>query len=136
MKLLNEFIKKAHGNLTQGRRKYWYGRGCNDWVLDYFQIGYSLKNNFYIFPYFNTQGDCFLYKAISVNKRHYWYPAEGDFVRIFNIRDIKEARENKQPLHICEGEKDTLIMKMNGFLCIGISGANGFRKEYLDVEVI
>ncbi len=136
MRLLNEFIKKAHDNLTQERRKYWHDRGCNDWVLDYFSIGYSLKNKFYIFPYFDAKGDCFFYKAISIDKRHYWCPAEGDFVRIFNIQDIKTAREQKRPIHVCEGEKDTLIMKMCGFLCIGISGAGGFKEEYNDVEVI
>lgn len=136
MKLLNEFIKKAHGNLTLERRKYWYGRGCNDWVLEYFKIGYSLKNKFYIFPYLDAEGNCFFYKAISINKRHYWYPAEGGFVRIFNIQDIKTAREQKKTLYICEGEKDLMIMKMNGFLCIGISGASGFKEEYNDVEVI
>jgi len=136
MMLLNEFIKKAHGNLTQERRKYWYDRGCNDWVLDYFKIGYSLMNKVYIFPYFNAEGNCFFYKAISVHKKHYWHPAEGSFIRIFNIQDIKLAREQKKPLYVCEGEPDCIIMKMNKFLCIGISGTNGFKEEYHDVEVI
>lgn len=136
VKLLNNLVLQLHKNLTKERRQYWYDRGCNDQILNYFKIGYSLKNKAYIFPYFDQDGNCYFFKAIRVNKSQYWVPASGDFIRIFNIHDIKEAREKKQPLHICEGENDTLIMKMNGFLCIGISGANGFKEEYHDVEVI
>ena len=136
MRLLNDFVCKLHKNLTKERRKYLYDRGFNGWVLDYFKIGYHRKKRCYIFPYFDQNGNCYFYKGISVDKRHYWYPSSGDFVRIFNIADIKEAREKKQKLYLCEGEKDCMIMKMNGFLCIGVSGTNGFKEEYLDVRVI
>ena len=136
MKLFNDFILRAHDNLTSERRQYWYDRGFNDWVLDYFKIGYYRKRQSYIFPYFDQKGNCYFYKGISIDKRHYWYPLSGEFVRIFNIADIKEAREKKQRLYICEGEKDCMVFKMQGVLCIGISGTNGFKEEYLDVEVI
>jgi len=136
MKLLNSLILQLHKNLTKERRKYWHDRGVNDLTLDYFKIGYSQKANAYIFPYFDQHGDCYFYKAVRENKSQYWFPKSGEFIRIFNIRDIKEAREKKQRLYVCEGEKDLLIMKMHGFLCIGISGADGFKEEYLNVEII
>ncbi len=132
LKHLNDQIAHFHQQLLEPVREYWHARGINDEVLDAMQIGYNPADQHFTFPYHDEQGSCFLYKAIDIKKHHYWYPAGVEGIdRIYNLKDIAEARATRQTLYIAEGEKDCLVLKMLGYLCVGISGANGFRSDYV-----
>lgn len=128
--LFNAKIEQFHSKLSAEARGYWHNRGVSDEILDRAEIGYEPETGFYIFPYYDEEGRCHVYKKINVRKEELWYPSGVECVRIFNIQDISKAKETGATLYIAEGEKDCLILMMLGYLCIGISGVNGFKEEY------
>ncbi|MCO4856495.1 CHC2 zinc finger domain-containing protein [Herbaspirillum sp. WGmk3] len=53
---------------------------------------------------------------------------------IYNSERLNKMPRN-QPLHICEGIPDTLVLEGRGLAAIGILGANSFRREWVDVLI-
>lgn len=53
---------------------------------------------------------------------------------IYNLERLKEMPRN-QPLHICEGIPDALVLEGRGLAAIGILGANSFRREWVDALI-
>jgi len=123
-------ISFHHGNLSQEKREYWYKRFISNKTLDNFKIGWY--NGYYIFPHTDTKGRYMGYKAISEDKKQFWKPA-GLGNPLFNITDIQKAVELDKTLIIAEGEKDTLVLKQEGYLAVGVSGVNGFKEDYRDL---
>ena len=135
MKLMNNVIKKYQNQLVNNKEKmqYWYKRGVNQSTLIAMNIGWHEVRKCYVFPYFDLDGNCYFYNSVDENKKYRWFPQGLDeAIRIFNIQDIKIASRETKTLHICEGEKDLLIIKMLGYLAVAVPGANSFKKEYVE----
>jgi len=130
-KLLNDVVERFHAALSEETREYWHMRGINDEVLNRANIGYESSTGFYIFPYRDEEGRCKAYKKIDKDKNELWYPSGIECVRLFNLQDLVKAKETGSTLYIAEGEKDCLVLMMLGYLCVGVSGVNGFAEEYV-----
>jgi putative DNA primase/helicase len=129
-RMVSDAIEQFHAALSVEPRAYWHKRGVNDEVLNKTKIGYDPNTRFYIFPYDDEQGNYWAYKNINDKKDEFWYPKGAEGIRLFNIRDIAKARDEGVRLYIAEGEKDSLVLIMCGYRCIGVSGVNGFKDEY------
>jgi len=67
-------------------------------------------------------------KKHKKEKRSFWQKTEGKMPSTpYNHRDIDLAREQKKPLWICEGEKDTETMCIAGEMAIGIPSASSYK---------
>lgn len=53
---------------------------------------------------------------------------------IYNSERLRKMLSN-QPLHICEGIPDALVLEGRGLAAIGILGANSFRHEWVDALI-
>ncbi len=85
-----------------------------------------------IYPYFNMVGDCIGYKAIGAdNKSDTYFKITPDSITLFNIQAVQNAMFNKREIILlAEGEKDAIILDQAGYDAVGVSGVNGFKKEY------
>jgi len=116
-------------NLSPEKIDFWSKRKISSQTLDKYKIGWN--KGYYIFPYLDIKGNYIGYKAISEDKKQYWQPA-GIGNPLFNFCDIEKAKKEEKTLIIAEGEKDTLVLKQEGYLAVGVSGVNGFKEEYKD----
>ena len=51
---------------------------------------------------------------------------------LFNLRVLKEINEGDS-LGICEGATDSIMAYQNGYKCLGVIGASGFKKQYVSL---
>jgi len=124
---MKDTILQYAKNLSSEKRDYWSKRMISSQTLDKYKIGWN--KGYYIFPYLDLKGNYIGYKAISEDKKQYWQPA-GIGNPLFNSCDIEKAKKEGKTIVIAEGEKDTLVLKQEGYLAVGVSGVNGFKEEY------
>lgn len=87
---------------------------CNTDVQDLLKLGWSLKNDCFVIPIFNEEGE-----IVSI-KKHKQNQTSGSFARLYPAH-LLEAYDSTY-LIICEGEPDVWTLLSNGFQVVTSTG--------------
>jgi len=98
--------------------------GCHKCMFTYYPL---------VIPYFNN-GEIVYLKGRHLNEfKPKYMQLKGKDIPLFNVDAIVEARKAQRELYICEGEFDTMMAVQNGYMAIGIIGANGLKEEFVEL---
>lgn len=126
-------VTDCNAKITSAHVEYLRNRGIVVSSIQKFKLG-SLGDKI-TYPYFDTDGRCIGYKAVSADKKKdTFFKVIPDSAHLFNIQAIRNASSNgRDTILLAEGEKDTLILDQAGYDVVGISGVKGFKKEYVNI---
>ncbi len=126
-------ITECHANLSQVHITYLQNRGITLETIKRLLLG-SLGHKI-VYPYFNQNGSCTGYKAISADlNKDTFFKTHREAVHLFNLQSLLHAVDaGRSTILLAEGEKDTLVLAQAGYDVLGVSGTNGFKKEYVDL---
>ncbi|MGK5083123.1 DnaB-like helicase C-terminal domain-containing protein [Bdellovibrionota bacterium FG-1] len=119
-----------HRQLTEEHVRYLNARGVRIETINKFKLG-SLGDKI-TYPYLDAAGRCDGFKAISTDPgKLTFFSVSKNAIKLFNISAVPNAKLNyRDTILLAEGEKDALILAQAGYDVVGVSGTQGFKKEY------
>lgn len=114
---------------------YWAKRGVTeDWLIELFDLGYSLKEQMITFPVRDVNGNCLFIAKRSVNTKFFNYP-EGTVKPLYGLYEYKRYLRDSQcwtnereiyyrslEVYITESMIDALRLWQNGKFAFALNG--------------
>ena len=149
---LKDEARKAHDNMPEFARKYFYNRGITDESIDRFMLGYWDRDgrHGYSIPVFDKTGDVSYIKlrrtledeegdriaeAMGSNKKTPKYLIYPNNSKTILVGEDQLAKSTSSKVLICEGELDRVMAIQEGVdmpVVTSGGGAQTFKDEWFD----
>ena len=98
-------------------------------VVEHPEVGHELFRGRLSIPYITKSGVVDLrFRSLNPAVEPKYMGMTGAETKMYNVLDVDRAGDS---IYVCEGELDTLtISSMVGWACVGVPGANSWKKHY------
>lgn len=98
-------------------------------VVEHPEVGHELFRGRLSIPYITKSGVVDLrFRSLNAAVEPKYMGMTGAETKMYNVLDVDRAGDS---ICVCEGELDTLtISSMVGWACVGVPGANSWKKHY------
>lgn len=88
-----------------------------------------------LFPFYKAYSPVYIQgrDVEAVQKQGRFINASSMTPCLYNIDTLEAAREDQQPVIICEGATDTMTLAQAGYHAVGIVGVSGFKRHWVSL---
>lgn len=86
-----------------------------------------------LFPFYRDYNPVYLQgrDVDAVDKASRFINSGSQTPCLYNVDTLSAAREDRQPVFVCEGATDTLNLAQRGYYTVGIVGTSGFKRAWV-----
>ena len=128
VKPTQNYISKKELASYRYTHPYMYYRHLDDFVIDWYDIGYDKTTDSITFPVKDEHGNCLFVAERSIQYKRYHYPKNVD-KPVYGIWELNQIFPNARVVYICESFLNALVLVKLGVPAIALMGT-GSSNQY------
>lgn len=123
-----EYVSKEELAKYRYTHPYMYYRHLNDYIIDWYDVGYDNNTDSITFPVKDINGNCLFIAERNIKQKIYHYPKDVD-KPIYGIFEANKIFPNSKYVYICESMLNTMVLTKNNIPSVALLGT-GTSTQY------